>query len=69
MFRFNQGCAPLLLLAGTLIGAPVARAAPEKPLNARDAEFRGFVISGSIVDATALDVMVVDVRGEPLDGA
>jgi hypothetical protein len=43
--------------------------AADKPPNPREAEYRNFVLSGSIVGATHLDVLVLDSRGEPLNGA
>ena len=69
MFRFIQRHLHMVLLCGALCTAQTTIAGPAKPPSAREAEFRGFVIHGEIAGATQLDVLVLDTRGEPLDGA
>ena len=69
MFSFIGRRLRWVLLCGALCAAQTVTAAPEKPLSARDAEFRGFVIQGQVVGAVQLDVLVLDARGEPLHGA
>jgi hypothetical protein len=68
MLRFIREGAGLAMLACALFGAQAATASEKSP-DARHAEYRGFVVRGAIVNAAALDVLVVDLRGEPLDGA